>query len=120
MFFLSFFCYCNGFVECPIMLLPFIITQHAHFLFKHALACSWLQIEQIHPCWVMTPILLCCFDFSSAYTHNTIRGTPIAKNMSIVRIGTRKTTRAIPKHMVTIPRINIQRVVVSIDVCAPS
>jgi hypothetical protein len=102
------------------MLLPFIIIQHAHFLSKHALACSWLQIEQIHPCWVMTRILLCCFDFSSAYTHNIIRGTPIAKNMSIVRIGTRKTTRAIPKHIVTIPRIDIQRVVVSINVCTPS
>ena len=34
--------------------------------------------------------------------------------MSIVRIGIRKTNNDIPKHKVTIPRIEIQRVVLSI------
>lgn len=94
--------------------LPFLIMQHAHFCCKHTLACRCLQIEQIHACLVIVLILLCCVDFQSAYSHNRIRGIPIAKNMIIVRIGILKTNNEIPKHKVTIPRIEIQRVVVSI------
>jgi hypothetical protein len=88
--------------------------QQAHFCCKHTLACSCLQIKQIHACLVIVLSLLCCVDFSSAYSHNRIRGTPIAKNTIIVRIGIRKTNNEIPKHKVTIPRIEIQRVVLSI------
>jgi hypothetical protein len=106
--------YCNGLIECPMTSLPFLIMQHAHFCCKHTLACWCLQIEQIHACLVIVLILLCCVDFQSAYSHNRIRGIPIAKNTIIVRIGILKTNNEIPKHKVTIPRIEIQRVVVSI------
>jgi hypothetical protein len=94
--------------------LPFIIIQHAHFWSKHTLACSCLHIEQMHLCLIILLILFCCFDFSSAYNHSIIRGTPIAKKISIVRTGTRRTNNASPKHKAAIPKIEIQRVVGSI------
>ena len=96
------------------MSLPFIIIQHAHFWSKHTLAWSCLHIEQMHLWLVILLILFCCFDFSSAYNHSIIRGTPIAKNTSIVRTGTRRTNNASPKHKAAIPKIEIQRVVGSI------
>jgi hypothetical protein len=88
--------------------------QHAHFCSKQTLACSCLHIEQMHPCLLIMLTLFCCFDFSSAYNHSIIRGTPIAKNTSIVRTGTRRTNNASPKHKAAIPKIEIQRVVESI------
>ena len=111
----SLFHYCKGLIECPRTLLPFIIIQHAHFCSKQTLACSCLHIEQMHPCLLIMLTLFCCFDFSSAYNHSTTRGTPIAKNMSIVRRGTRRTNNASPKHRAAIPKIDIQRVVGSMN-----
>jgi hypothetical protein len=53
----------------------------------------------------------CCFDLSSAYSHNKINGIPNTKNIPIVRTGIRKTNRNIPKHNVAMPRAKSQRVV---------
>jgi hypothetical protein len=53
----------------------------------------------------------CCFDLSSTYNQNRIKGIPITKNTPIVRIGTRKTNKNIPKHTVAMPRAENQRVV---------
>ena len=69
----------------------------------------------MQPCLLIVLTLFCCFDFSSAYNHSTISGTPTAKKMSIVRTGTRRTNNAIPKHKAAIPRIEIQRVVGSMN-----
>ncbi len=52
-----------------------------------------------------------CFDFTSTYNHNKIKGIPNTKNMLIVRTGIRKTNRNIPKHNVAIPRAKSQRLV---------
>jgi hypothetical protein len=52
-----------------------------------------------------------CFDLSSTYNHNKIKGIPNTKNMLIVRTGIRKTNRNIPKHNVAIPRAESQRLV---------
>ena len=119
--------YCNGLIECPTTLLPFIMVQHAHFWFRHTPACPCLQIGHIHDCcWYWTRLLLllgslivfpffcccnCCFDLSLAYNHNKIKGIPNAKNMPIVRIGIRNTNKDIPKHNVANPRVKIQRFV---------
>jgi hypothetical protein len=74
-----------------------------------------LHIEQMHPCLLIMLTLFCRFDFSSAYNHNAVRGTPIAKKISIVRTGTRRTNSPIPKHNAAIARIEIQRVVGSMN-----
>jgi hypothetical protein len=88
--------------------------QQAHFCCKQLFASSCLQIEHIHGCAVMTSILLCCFALASTYNHNAITGTPIIKKTMIVRTGILSTSNAIPKIIVPIPRIEIQRVVLSI------
>ena len=56
----------------------------------------------------------CCFDLASTYNHRATSGTPIIKKTTIVRIGILNTNSDIPKHNVPIPRIESQRVVVSI------
>ena len=111
--------YASGLTEWPRMLSPFITIQHAHLLWRHIFASSCLQIEQIHTWAVIVRIVFCCLDFSSTYSHSKINGIPIAKNMSIVRTGTLKTSKAIPKHKVIIPRIEIHRVAVSINIRTP-
>ena len=74
----------------------------------------------MHGCWCWRLLLellifpfccCCCFDLSSTYNHNKIKGIPNAKNTPIVRIGTRKTNKNIPKHNVAMPRAESQRVV---------
>ena len=120
------FFYCNGLTECPTILLPFIIIQHAHFWLRHIPACSWLQIGHIHSCcwcWLRWLLLLellvnfsfcssfSCFDLSPIYCHNKIKGIPNPKNIPIVRIGIRKTNNDIPKHNAAKPRVKIQRFV---------
>jgi hypothetical protein len=120
--------YCNGLIECPITLPSFIIIQHAHFSCIHTSACLCSQIGQVQ-CWcccclcddilLLTKFLFCCcsfFDLSSIYNHNTISGIPIIKNIVIVRIGIRNTNSPIPKHNVAIPKIEIQRVVMFLDI----
>ena len=107
--------YCNGLMECPITVFPFVRRQHAQFSWKQLFASSCLQIEQIHDCVVtVVVIFFCCFDFASAYNHSATSGTPIMKKTIIVRIGILSTNKERPKHNVPIPSIESQRVVVSI------
>jgi hypothetical protein len=107
--------YCNGLMECPTTVFPFVRRQHAQFSWKQALVSSCLQIEQIHGCAVaVLVIFFCCFDLASTYNHSATNGTPIMKKTIIVRIGILSTNKEIPKHSVPIPSIESQRVVVSI------
>jgi hypothetical protein len=106
--------YCSGFTECPTTISFFIIRQQAHFCCKQLFASSCLQIEHIHACAEIISILLCCFDLASTYNHNAITGMPIIKKTMIVRTGILSTNNAIPKIIVPTPRIEIQRVVLSI------
>jgi hypothetical protein len=109
--------YCNGLMECPITVFPFVRRQHAQFSWKQALASSCLQIVHIHTCVAVVVselIFFCCFDLASTYNHSATSGTPIMKKTIMVRIGILSTNNEIPKHKVPIPSIESQRVVVSI------
>jgi hypothetical protein len=106
--------YCNGLIECPMTIFPFITTQHAHFCCIQIPASSCLQIEHIQACVVMLSILFFSLDFTSTYSHSATSGKPSAKNMMIVRMGIRKTNNEMPKHTVPIPSTRSQRVVISI------
>ena len=93
---------------------PFIVRQHAHLCSKQIAACSCLQMEHMHSrCFMLIvfSIFFCCFDFSSTYNHNKTKGIPITKNMLIVRAGTRKTNKNIPKQTVDIPSAESHRFV---------
>ena len=107
--------YCNGIIECPITVFPFVGRQHAQFSWKQLFASSCLQIEHMHGCLVTEVVsFFCCFDFASTYNHSATSGTPIMKKTIIVRIGILSTNKERPKHNVPIPSIESQRVVVSI------
>jgi hypothetical protein len=113
--------YCNGLIECPTMSSPFLIRQQAHFFSTQTCACSCLQMEHLQASSRCSSLLTAlalilfwffsCFDLSSIYNHNKIKGIPIAKNTTIVRTGTRITNSNIPKHNVPIPRVESHLVV---------
>ena len=70
--------YCNGLLECPIIVSSFIIMQQAHFCCKQIFDSSCLQIVHIHACLITLPLLsFCFFVLALRYSHNTIMDTPI-------------------------------------------
>ena len=70
--------YCNGLLECPIIVSPFIIMQQTHFCCKQILDFSCLQIRHIQDCLVIVLLsFFCLFVLALRYSHNTIIETPI-------------------------------------------
>jgi hypothetical protein len=56
----------------------------------------------------------CCLDLESTYNQRNTMGKPMSRNTAIVRTGILRTKSERPKHNVPSPRIDSQRVAVSI------
>ena len=96
--------YCNGLLECPIIVSSFIIMQQAHFCCKQILDSSCLQIVHIHACLVIIALLsLCFFVLALRYSHNTIIDTPIIIKTRNILIPARNISNNILNTIMTMP-----------------
>jgi hypothetical protein len=96
--------YCNGLLECPIIVSSFIIMQQAHFCCKQIFDSSCLQIVHIHACLITLPLLsFCFFVLALRYSHNTIIDTPIIMKTRNILIPARSISNNIPNTIMTMP-----------------